>query len=53
MPTLPTTVDPTSDTYRANRAALEAAIALVDGELATARAGGGERTRSATGGGGS
>jgi len=43
MPTLPTTVDVTSDTYRANRAALEAAVALVDEQLASARAGGGER----------
>src|SRR5664280_1957459 len=43
MPTLPTTVDVTSDSYRANRAALEAAVALVDEQLALARAGGGER----------
>ncbi len=43
MPILPTTVDPASEAYRANRAALEEAVALVDGQLAVARAGGGER----------
>ncbi len=43
MPILPTTVDPTSDSYRANRAALEEAVARVDEQLALARAGGGEQ----------
>jgi acyl-CoA carboxylase subunit beta len=43
MPILPTTVDPTSDTYRSNRIALESSVALVDEQLAVARAGGGER----------
>ena len=46
MPTLPTTVDPSSETYRANRAALQSAIDGIDGidgQLALARAGGGER----------
>jgi acetyl-CoA carboxylase carboxyltransferase component len=43
MPTLATTVDVTSDVYRANREALVAAVAVVDEQLAVARGGGGER----------
>ncbi len=43
MTTLSTTVDPTSEEYLANRAALESAIADIDTELAVTRAGGGER----------
>jgi acetyl-CoA carboxylase carboxyltransferase component len=43
MPVLPTTVDPTSDTFRANHRALEEAVAGVNEQLAAARAGGGER----------
>ena len=44
MPVLTTTIDPTSETYRANRSRpSEAALAEVDEQLAVARAGGGER----------
>jgi len=43
MPVLPTTVDPTSDTFRANERALLEGLAVVDEARAAARAGGGER----------
>ena len=43
MPVLPTTVDPNSESFRANRRALSDAVDLVDEQLAAARAGGGER----------
>jgi acetyl-CoA carboxylase carboxyltransferase component len=43
MPVLTTTVDPNTDTFRANRRALEDALGTLDEELATARAGGGGR----------
>jgi len=43
MTVLPSSIDTASDTYRANRAALEEAVAAVDEQLALARAGGGER----------
>jgi len=43
MPVLPPAIDPASDTFRANEAALVEGLALVEAELATARAGGGER----------
>ena len=43
MPVLPTTIDPSSEAYRANRRALAEAVANVDEQLAAARAGGGER----------
>src|SRR5271157_5388474 len=43
MPVLPTTVHPTSDTFRANQRALLEGLELVNGALATARAGGGQR----------
>src|SRR5580658_9378585 len=43
MPVLPTTIDPNSEAFRANRRALEEAVAGVNEQLAAARAGGGER----------
>ena len=43
MPVLPSTIDPTSDTFRHNESAMPEGLELVDAELATARAGGGER----------
>ena len=43
MPVLTSTIDPGSDTYRQNRAAMESALAEVEEQLAVARAGGGER----------
>src|SRR5580692_12679948 len=43
MPVLTTTIDPNSDTFRANARALTEAVAMVDEQLAVARAGGGER----------
>ncbi len=43
MPVLSSAVDRSSDTYLANRDAMEAALAEVEVELATARQGGGER----------
>ena len=43
MPVLPSTIDPTSDTFRQNESAMSEGLALVDAELAIARAGGGER----------
>ncbi|HEX7459859.1 MAG TPA: carboxyl transferase domain-containing protein, partial [Acidimicrobiales bacterium] len=43
MPVLPTTIDPNSDSFRANERALLDGLELVNAELATARAGGGER----------
>ena len=43
MPVLTTTVDPNSETFRANERALEEAVAGVNEQLAVARAGGGER----------
>ncbi|HEY4948543.1 MAG TPA: carboxyl transferase domain-containing protein, partial [Acidimicrobiales bacterium] len=43
MPALPTSIDPSSETFRANHRALEEAVAGVDEQLALARAGGGER----------
>ena len=43
MPVLTSAVDATSDAYRQNRQAMEAALAEVERELAAARAGGGER----------
>ena len=43
MPVLPDRVDPRSELYQANRAAMLAALAEVEAELARARAGGGER----------
>src|SRR5665213_1481070 len=43
MPVLPTTIDPNSDSFRVNERALREGLELVDAELATARAGGGER----------
>jgi acyl-CoA carboxylase subunit beta len=43
MPVLTSTIDPRSDTYRQNRAAMEAAQEEVEQQLALARAGGGER----------
>ena len=43
MPVLTTTVDPNSDTFRANRRALQEAVDVVAEQLAEARAGGGER----------
>jgi acetyl-CoA carboxylase carboxyltransferase component len=43
MPVLTSAIDPRSDTYRQNRAAMETALAEVEEQLALARAGGGER----------
>ncbi|HUY62902.1 MAG TPA: carboxyl transferase domain-containing protein [Acidimicrobiales bacterium] len=43
MPVLSSSVDPTTDGYLANRDANEAALAEVEGQLALARRGGGER----------
>ncbi len=43
MPVLATAIDPTSETFRANEESLATAIGVVDEQLATARAGGGER----------
>ena len=43
MPVLPTTIDPNSDSFRANERALLEGLELVNAELAMARAGGGER----------
>ena len=43
MPILRTSIDPGSDTFRVNEAALLEGLELVNAELATARAGGGER----------
>jgi acetyl-CoA carboxylase carboxyltransferase component len=43
MVVLTSAVDATSDAYRQNRAAMEAALAEVEEQLAMARAGGGER----------
>jgi acetyl-CoA carboxylase carboxyltransferase component len=43
VPALPTSIDPSSETFRANHRALEEAVAGVDEQLALARAGGGER----------
>ena len=43
MPLLTSTIDPGSDAYRQNRAAMESALAEVEEQLAVARAGGGER----------
>src|SRR5580704_10528665 len=43
MPLLTSTIDPGSDAYRQNRAAMESALAEVDEQQAVARAGGGER----------
>ncbi len=43
MPVLSSTVDVSSDTFRANRDAMEAALAEVEEQLALARQGGGER----------
>ena len=43
MPLLTSTIDPASDVYRQNRAAMEGALAEVEDQLAEARAGGGER----------
>jgi acyl-CoA carboxylase subunit beta len=43
MPLLTSTIDPGSDTYRQNRAAMEGALAEVEEQLAVARAGGGQR----------
>jgi len=43
MPVLNSTVDPTSDVYRQNRLAMEAALVEVGAQLEMARSGGGER----------
>jgi acetyl-CoA carboxylase carboxyltransferase component len=43
MPVLTTTVDPNSETFRANQRALQDAVDTVDEQLAEARAGGGGR----------
>jgi acetyl-CoA carboxylase carboxyltransferase component len=43
MPVLATTIDPNSDTFRANARALAEGLATVDEQLAATRAGGGER----------
>jgi acyl-CoA carboxylase subunit beta len=43
MPVLTTTIDPNSDTFRANRRALDEALATVNEQLQAARAGGGEQ----------
>ena len=43
MPVLTSTIDPGSDTYRQNRAAMESALAEVEEQLAVARGGGGQR----------
>jgi len=43
MPVLPSTVDPTGDTYQANRVGLLDLLERHDKELALARAGGGDR----------
>jgi len=43
MPVLATTIDPNSETFRANARALSEAVEAVDEQLAAARAGGGER----------
>ena len=47
MPVLTSTIDPGSDTYRQNRAAMETALAEVDEQLAVARAGGRRALRGA------
>ena len=43
MPVLPTTIDPSSETFRANRRALTEALDTVNEQLAATRAGGGEQ----------
>ena len=43
MPLLTSTIDPGSDTYGQNRAAMESALAEVEAQLAVARSGGGAR----------
>jgi acetyl-CoA carboxylase carboxyltransferase component len=43
MPVLPTTIDPSSETFRANQRALTEALDTVNEQLAATRAGGGER----------
>ncbi len=43
MPILHTTIDPSSETFRANERALQEAVDGVDEQLAAARAGGGQR----------
>ncbi len=43
MPLLTSTIDPGTDTYRQNRAAMESALAEVEEQLAVARGGGGQR----------
>ena len=43
MPQLTTTIDPNSETFRANQRALAEALDGINGQLAEARAGGGER----------
>src|SRR5580700_22381 len=43
MPLLTSSIDPGSDTYRHNRAAMESALAEVEEQLAVARGGGGQR----------
>jgi acetyl-CoA carboxylase carboxyltransferase component len=43
MPVLPTTIDPNSDTFRANARALAEGLATVDEQLTATRAGGGEQ----------
>ncbi len=43
MPVLPTTIDPSSETFRANQGALEEAVDKVNEQLAVTRAGGGEQ----------
>ncbi len=43
MPVLATTIDPNSDTFRANQRALAEALEMVNGQLAAARSGGGDR----------
>jgi acetyl-CoA carboxylase carboxyltransferase component len=43
VPTLSTTIDPQSATFRANRRALAEAVHQIDEQLAIARSGGGER----------
>jgi len=43
MPVLPTHVDPRSEAYRVNHAAMLEQVRLLDEQLALARAGGGEK----------
>ncbi|MDE3087634.1 MAG: acyl-CoA carboxylase subunit beta, partial [Acidobacteriota bacterium] len=43
MPVLPTTIDPSSETFRANERALTEALGTIDEQLAATRAGGGEQ----------